>query len=61
MGGVAGIADVSEGVGFIAAVTDLPVQAQGALVASGGLVVLAEVMVGVAKAVPCAGLPLLVV
>jgi hypothetical protein len=49
--GVEGIAEAAEGVGFAVPVDDVPAQVDGALVAGGRLLVLAEV-VGVAEAVP---------
>jgi hypothetical protein len=59
-GGVEGIAEVAEGVGFAVPVADVPAQVDGALVAGGRLLVLAEVVVGVAEAVPGGGLALAV-
>ena len=50
--GVEGIAEAAEGVGFAVPVADVPAQVDGALVAGGRLLVLAEVVVGVAEAVP---------
>src|SRR2546421_4903531 len=51
-GGVVGVAEVGEGVGLVVAVAGVPDQSEGVLVAGDGLGVLAEVVVGVAQAVP---------
>jgi hypothetical protein len=58
-GDVVGLAEVGEKGGLVVAVV-LPGQVDGVLVAGDGLVVLAEVVVGVADAVPGNGLPVAV-
>jgi hypothetical protein len=47
-GGVVGVAEAGEGVGFVVAVADLPVELDRLLVAGEGLGVLAELVVGIA-------------
>jgi hypothetical protein len=59
-GGVMGVAEVGEGVGFVVAVADVPVPGKGLLVAGHCMGVVAEVVVGVAEAVPGGGLPVAV-
>ena len=56
-GGVVGIAEAGEAVGFVVAVADVVVQADGVLVAGDGLGVVGEVVVGVGEAVPGGGCP----
>src|SRR5947209_6495976 len=51
-GGVEDVAEVSEGDGFVVAVAEFPEEAAGLPVAGDRLGVPAEVVVGVAKAVP---------
>ena len=55
-GGEAGVADVAERLGLGPPVADLPVQAEGPLVAGGRFGVVAEVVVGEPEAVPDVGL-----
>ena len=55
-----GVEGAAEGVGFAVPVADVPAQVDGALLAGGRLLVLAEVVVGVAEAVPGGGLALAV-
>ncbi len=43
-GGVAGVAELGEGVGFVVAVADVAVEVEGVLVAVGGLGVVVEVV-----------------
>ena len=50
--GVAGVAEVGEGVRFIEAVAGFPVQAERALVAGGGFGEVAQMVLGVSQAVP---------
>jgi hypothetical protein len=54
--GEAGVADVAERLGLGPPVADLPVQAEGPLVAGGRFGVVAEVVVGEPEAVPDVGL-----
>src|SRR6266545_1099566 len=56
-GGVMGVTEVGEHVGFVVAVAEVPKQHEGVLVAGDGFGVVAEVVVGVAQAVPGVGLP----
>src|SRR5437762_856444 len=56
-GGVLGVPEAGEGVGFGVAVAEVAEQGEGVLVAVGGLGVVAEVVVGVADAVPRGGFP----
>ena len=55
-GRMLGVPDVTERIGFAPAVTDLPVQVEGALIAGGRFAMVAEVMMGVTEAVPDPGL-----
>src|SRR5215831_13278621 len=55
-GGMAGVAEVDEGIRFVVAVAGFPVQAEGALVAGGGFGKVAQVVLGIPEAVP--GMPL---
>jgi hypothetical protein len=50
-GGVAGVAEVSEGLRFIEAVAGFPVQAERALVAGGGFGEVAQMVLGISQAV----------
>src|SRR5215469_3098855 len=51
-GGVAGVAEVGEGLCFVEAVAGSPVQTEGTLVAGGGFVEVAQMVLGVSQAVP---------
>src|SRR5215467_16303097 len=51
-GGVAGVAEVGEGVRFVVAVAGVPEDAERALVAGGGFGEVAQVVLGVSQAVP---------
>src|SRR5262249_19641594 len=59
-GGVVGVAEVGEDVGFCVAVAKVAVQGEGVAVVGEGVGVVAEVVVGVADAVPGLGLPVAV-
>lgn len=50
-----GLGEMSECVGLVEAVTEVPIQLEGSFVASDGASALAEMMVGVAEAVPRVG------
>ena len=52
-GRVTGIAEVCEDLGFVEAVPELPEETESALVAACGVVMVPELVLGVAEAVPC--------
>ena len=55
VGGVVSVAEAGEGGGFLVVVAEVAELVEGVVVAGGGLGVVAEVVVGVAEAVPCVG------
>lgn len=55
-GGLVGVAEAGERVGFFEAITEVAVQIEGVPVAVNGLGIAAEMVMGVAEAVPCGGL-----
>ena len=59
-GGVVGFPEVGQDGGFVVAVAEVAVEGEGVDVAVGGVGVVAEVVVGVAEAVPRLGLPVAV-